>query len=162
MKVDKNHETFHSLWDEAWIPSIACRAIPCSLSNKKWALTSLIEFQNSQENCHKIRGTMKSWQQQERNPCVPNQLEMRPDSMALASEQSCIPNQTWQVEWLHLGNSRLTQNTVLCLEHKVQHSNSRKAPCTSNHLEMKADSQALTEGENHISTDTSRVGFSQL
>ena len=46
-----------------------------------------------QGHCHKSRWTMKSQQQQERAQCTPNQLEMRPDSPALAPEPSLVPHQ---------------------------------------------------------------------
>ena len=29
-QLEKNHETYHSLRDEAQFPCIACRAMPCS------------------------------------------------------------------------------------------------------------------------------------
>ena len=46
-------------------------------------------------------------------------------------------------------------------EHEVQHSSSRKAPCTTNHLEMRVDSLVLTKEVFQLSTSTSRGGFSQ-
>ena len=41
-------------------------------------------------------------------------------------------------------------------QHQFQHSNSRKAPCTSYRLEMRADSLALTEEVSQLSTSTTR------
>ena len=46
------------------------------------------------------------------------------------------------------------------VEHEIQHSNSRKAPCTPYRLEMRADSlPSLTEEVSQLSTSTSSAGF---
>ena len=58
---------------------------------------------------------------------------------------------------------RFPENTVPSLEeHRRQQSNSRRAPCTPNHLEMRGDSLDSTQEECQLSTSTSRRGFSQL
>ena len=58
---------------------------------------------------------------------------------------------------------RFPENTIPSLEeHKFQQSNSRKAPCTQKHLEMRADSLASIQEECQLSTSTSRGVFSQL
>ena len=55
---------------------------------------------------------------------------------------------------------RFSETTVQSLEeHQVQHSNSRKAPFTPDHLEMRADSLASTKVVCQLSTSTSRRGF---
>ena len=46
------------------------------------------------------------------------------------------------------------------VEHEIQHSNSRKAPCTPYRLEMRADSlPSLTEVVSQLSTSFSSAGF---
>ena len=53
--------------------------------------------ESPQEHCHKSSGMLKSLKQREIAPCTPDQLEMRPDSFALAPELSRLPHQTRQV-----------------------------------------------------------------
>ena len=96
-KLEKNDDNSLPPRDEARFPCIECRAILCSTSNTRGALTSLMELQSPQEHSHNSRGTLRSPQQHERAPCTQNQLEMRPDSPALAPEPSRIPHQTRQV-----------------------------------------------------------------
>ena len=50
LQIEKKHETFPSQRDEALFHCIACRAIPCSPSNMKGALTSLMELQRVPRN----------------------------------------------------------------------------------------------------------------
>ena len=120
--------------------------------------------ESPQEHSKKARGTLRSLQQHKSVPCTPNQLEMRPGSPALALEPSCIPpsNTTSGLSSFR-ELQRFPEYTFPSLEeHQIQHSNSRKAPCTPNHLEMRADSQVSTQEEYQLSTSTSRGGFSQL
>ena len=57
---------------------------------------------------------------------------------------------------------RFPENTAPSLEeHQIQHRNSRKAPCTPNHLEMRADSLASTQEVCQLSTSPSTGAFSQ-
>ena len=50
---------------------------------------------------------------------------------------------------------RFPDNTITSLEeHKFQHSNSRKSPCTPNRLEMRADSLASTQEVCELSRST--------
>ena len=57
---------------------------------------------------------------------------------------------------------RFPETPVLILEeHQFQHSNSRKAPCTLDLLETRADSPASTEEVCQISKSISRGGFHQ-
>ena len=93
-QLKKNHETYPSPRDEARLTFIVCREIPCSTSNMKGALTSLMEIQSSQEHRHKSRGILRSLKQQERAPYTSNQLEMRTNLPALAPEPSHVPKQT--------------------------------------------------------------------
>ena len=58
---------------------------------------------------------------------------------------------------------KFPKDTVPSLEeHEIQPSNSRKAPCTTKPLGMRADYLPLTLEECQLSTSTSRGGFSQL
>ena len=54
----------------------------------------------------KSRRTLMSPQECEIFRCNPNQLEVMPNSPALASEKCPVPNHTGQFSWLPLGNSR--------------------------------------------------------
>ena len=47
-----------------------------------------------QEHCHKPRRTLMSLLEHEIAQCTPNQLEMKPDFLALASEPSGVPHHT--------------------------------------------------------------------
>ena len=62
--------------------------------------------ESSQEHPHKSRRTLMSLQEYEIARGSPNQLEMKPDSPALAPEQSPVPHQTRQMAGIPLGNSR--------------------------------------------------------
>ena len=55
-----------------------------------------MEPQSPQEHCHNSRVILRSPQEHKR-PSTPNQLEMRPVSLALAPEPSRIPHQEQQV-----------------------------------------------------------------
>ena len=69
-------------WDDVMILVFEC-----------WILNQLFHSLKRVQECEIAR-------------CSPNQLEMTPDSPALAPEQSPIPHHTRQVAWLPLGNSR--------------------------------------------------------
>ena len=58
------------------------------------------------EITHKSRRTLMSLQECGIARCRPNQLEMRNNSPALASEQCPIRHHTGQLAWFPLGNSR--------------------------------------------------------
>ena len=119
-------------------------------------------LESPQEYCHKSRQTLRSPLQQERDPCTPSQLEMRPKPLHLLQTISRSPsNTTSGLTYFRQLQIFLENNVPSLEEHQVQHSNSRKPPCTPNHLEMKADSLALTEKVSQISTSTSRGGFPQ-
>ena len=62
--------------------------------------------ESTQKNPHKSRMTMMSPKECEIVQCIPNQLEMTPDSPVLDLEQSPVPHHTRQVASLTLGNSR--------------------------------------------------------
>ena len=91
-----------------------------------------------------------------------NQLEMKPDSPALAPEPSCVPHHTQQGFDFFRQLQRFPETPDSSLEeHQFQHSNSMIAPCTPNHLKMRADSVVSTEEVCKLSTNTSRGGFPQ-
>ena len=117
-----------------------------------------------QEHWHKSSGLLRSPQKDKRGPCTPNHLEMRPDSPALAPEPSHFPPSNMTSGLTSFRKlQRFHENTIPSVEeHQFQHSNSRKAPCTPSHLEMRADTLALTQEECELSASTSRGGFSQL
>ena len=50
--------------------------------------------ESPQEYCHKSTRTLMSLQECEIVQCTPNQLEMKPDSPALAPEPSRVPHRT--------------------------------------------------------------------
>ena len=54
-------------------------------------------LESLQEHAHKSRRTLMSLQECEIARCSPNQLEMKPDSPALAPEQSPISHQTGEM-----------------------------------------------------------------
>ena len=62
--------------------------------------------ENPKEHPHKSRMTLMSPKECEIVRCIPNQLEMMPDSPVMDLEQSPIPHHTRQVASLTLGNSR--------------------------------------------------------
>ena len=106
-QLEKNHETSRSLRDEARFSCIACRAIPCSKSNRKGRSLDLLDgtTESPPEIPHKPRRTLMSPQECEIARCSPNPLEMMTNSPALASEQCPIRHHTGQLAWLPLGNS---------------------------------------------------------
>ena len=55
---------------------------------------------------HKTRITLMSPKECEIDRGSPNQLEIMPDSPALAREQCPVPHHTGQLAWLPFGNSR--------------------------------------------------------
>ena len=58
---------------------------------------------------------------------------------------------------------RFPKHTVTSLDgHQGQQSNSRKAPCTPNHLEMRATSHSSIGEESQFSTHTRSTALSQL
>ena len=62
--------------------------------------------ESTKEHPHKSRMTLMSPKECESVRCIPNQLEMLPDSPVLDLEQSPVPYHTRQVACLILGNSR--------------------------------------------------------
>ena len=102
--------------------------------------------ESPQVHCHTYRKTLMSTKDSEIAQCTTNQVEMKPSSPAMAPEPSCIPHHTRQGASLPLLNSRDSlRHPSLIEEYQFQHSNSRKAPCTPNHLEMRADPTVSTE-----------------
>ena len=84
----------------------------CVLYQHERSLDFLVGLPESpEEHWHKSRGTLRSPHQHKRDSYTRNQLEMRPDSPALALEPSCIPHQTRQETCLPLGNSTDSPNT---------------------------------------------------
>ena len=65
--------------------------------------------ESAQELHHKSGRTLMSPQEREIAWCSPNELEMMPDSPALAPEKSPIPHHKQQVGGLPLGNSSDSQ-----------------------------------------------------
>ena len=58
---------------------------------------------------------------------------------------------------------RFPEHTITRLdEHRGPHSNSRRAPCTQNHLEMRANSHSSIGEEFRCSTHTRSTAFSHL
>ena len=53
--------------------------------------------ESPQEHCHNSRRKLMSLQECEIARCTPNQLEMKPDSPALAPEPCCFPHHTRHV-----------------------------------------------------------------
>ena len=62
--------------------------------------------ESPQEHPDKSRMAMISTKESEIVHCIPNQLEMRPESPLLDLQKSPIPHHTRQVAFLTLGNSR--------------------------------------------------------
>ena len=62
--------------------------------------------ESPQKHPHMSRMTLTSPKECEIVWCIPNQLEMTPDSTVLDLEQSPVPHHTKQVASLTLGNSR--------------------------------------------------------
>ena len=62
--------------------------------------------ESTKEHPHKSRMTLMSPKECEIVRCIPNQLEMPPDSPVLDLEQSPVPYHTRQVACLIVGNSR--------------------------------------------------------
>ena len=78
--------------------------------------------------------------------CTPNQLEMKHNSFfgsrAITPSTSCMTSGLTSIRQLQ----KFPETPVSSLEeHQFQHSNSRKAPCTPYHLEMRADSLTSTK-----------------
>ena len=107
-----------------------------------WSLDLLDGTPESpEEHCQKSRGTLRSRQKRKIAPCTPNELKTNPDKLHwFQSHQAFpIPHGSGLTSFRQL--QRIPENNVLSLEeHHVQHSNSRKAPGTPNHLVMRADS----------------------
>ena len=61
--------------------------------------------ESTKEHPHKFRMTLMSPKECEIVRCIPNQLEMPPDSPLLDLEQSPVPHHTRQVACLTLGHS---------------------------------------------------------
>ena len=112
---------------------------------------------------HKYRRTLMSQQECEIAGGSPNQLEMMTESSTLASEQSPIAHHTGQVAGLPLGNYRdsLRHPSQVYRNTKIQHRNSRKAPCTTYRLENRADFKDSIEEVGQHYTSTSRGAFPQ-
>ena len=53
--------------------------------------------QSPQDHWYKMRGTLLSHQECQIARCTPSQLEMKPISISLASQLSCVPHNTEQV-----------------------------------------------------------------
>ena len=114
------------------------------------------------EHCHKSRGFLMSPQVHEMDRCTPNQLE---ESRISCIGSRAIPHSTsykTSVLTSFRQLQRCPETFVSSLEeHQFQHSNGRKAPCTPYCLEMRVDSQALTEEVSQLSTSISRGDFPQ-
>ena len=63
--------------------------------------------ESPQEHPHKSRMTMISPKEREIVHCIPNQLEMRPESPLLDLQQSPVPHHTRQVASLTLGKPEI-------------------------------------------------------
>ena len=112
--------------------------------------------ESPQEHCQKSRRTLMSQQKCDIARFTSNQLEMKPSSPVMAPEPSHNPHHTRQFGLTSFSQlQRFLETPVSSLEdHQYQHSNSRKAPCTPNHLEMRADSLDMTEEVCQLSTST--------
>ena len=114
-----------------------------------------------QEHPHKSRMTLMSPTECEIVRCIPNQLEMMPNSTLLDLEQSPVPNHTVGLSYFRQ-LQRFPETPVSSLEeHQFQHRNSRKAPWIPYHFEKTADSQDSIEEVRQLSTNTLRVPFPQ-
>ena len=119
--------------------------------------------ESPQGPCHMPRGTLrlrqqhkrivypKSTQDEARFPCVGSRAILHSPSNTTSGLTSFRQLQ------------KFPKNTITSLEeHQIQHSNSRKAPCSPKPLRMRPDYLAWTQEECQLSTSTSRGGFSQL
>ena len=93
------------------------------------------------------------------SPCC----EMRPDPLALLQNNSMFQlKQEWSIEFLDgtqecpQEHSHKSRGTMRSSQQK------ERAPCTTNELDMRAGSLALTQEECQLSTSNSRGGFSQI
>ena len=156
-QLEKNHEIYPSPSDKARFPCIACRAIPCSPSNTKGALTFLMDSRESRRTLSQV----------ERHPEVTTatrKCSVYPKSTRDEARFTSIGSRAIPISPLNTTSGLISfrklkgfpRNTVPSLEgHQVQQSNSRKAPSTPNHLKMRADSLALTQEECRLSRSTS-------
>lgn len=119
--------------------------------------------ESPREHCPKSPGTLTSLQPPKSLPCTINQLEMRPDSTALAPELFCLSHYTWLVASRPVGNSRHSPRTPSQVYRNTKFRTASEQKLRDpNPLEMKADFLASTQEECQLSTSTSRGGFFHL
>ena len=85
-----------------------CMQSNCVFPIKHIRSLNLLDWppESPQQHCYKARRTMMSLQEHKIFRCTPNQIKMRPISLALAPWPSLDAHHTEQVAWLPLGNSR--------------------------------------------------------
>ena len=111
---------------------------------------------------HKSRRTLMSPQECEIARGRPNQLEIQPDSPALAPEQFPGPHHTQQVALLPLGNNRDSVRKVSQVYRNTNFSTGTRGKLhATHHLEKRAESQDSIEQVGQLSTSTSRGAFPQ-
>ena len=119
--------------------------------------------ESPQQHCHKSRRTLMSPQECKIPRCTTNQLEMNPDSPALAPEQSPCSTSYMTSGLTFFRQLQIFPETPVSSreEHQVQHSKLRKALCTPYCLVMRPDSLASTEVVCLLSPSTSRGALPQ-
>ena len=88
------------------------------------------------------------------------QGKMMPNSPALPPEQFRVPHQTWREASLPLWSPQEKQHKSRGTPKSLREH--KRAPCTPNHLEMRADALASPREDCRLSTRTSRAGFYKL
>ena len=102
---------------------------------------------------NKSRRTLMSPQECQIARGSPNQLEMRTNSPALASEQCPIPDHTGRFSWLPLGNSRDSLRHPSQVYRNTNFSLGTRGKLHGLHTVLrKADSQDCIKEEGHIPT----------
>ena len=98
----------HIPWREMRPESPALRAEQCLVPKQTGRSLDLLDgpTESPPELPHKSRRTLMSPQECEIARGSPNQLEIKPESFALAPEKFPFPHHTRQVAWLPLGNHR--------------------------------------------------------
>ena len=144
--------------------------MPCMQSN---ALFPIIEVRNldlidgTTESPpgvpHKCTNTLMSPQEYEIARWSPNQLEMKTNFPALASEQCPIPHHTGQLAWLPLGNSRDSLRHPTQVYWNTYFSTGTRAKLHAHNIVSRREliQKGSVKEVCHLHTSTSRGAFSQ-